>query len=116
MGLLFSLLTIARETNYDIAELISTIIISSILLILGLQVFIVTKKDILFGENYITHDQIVTAITKIEKGESFTDEDIPPQYHKSKLEKIYIFLALAWEVFLTFGIICNLFFEPIKPC
>ena len=116
LGLLGSLLTIARETNYDIAELISTIIISSILLILGIQVFIVTKKDILFGENYITHDQIVTAITKIENGESFTDEDIPPQYHKSKLEKIYIFLTLAWEVFFTLGIICKLFFEPIKRC
>ena len=116
LGLLFSLLTIAHETNYDRAELIATIIISSIFLILGIQVFIVTKKDVLFGENYITHDQIATAITKIEIGESFTDEDIPPQYHKSKLEKIYIFLALAWEVFLTLGIICNLFFEPIKRC
>ena len=116
LGLLFSLLTIARETNYDIAELIATIIISSIFLILGIQVFIVTKKEVLFGENYITHDQIATAITKIEIGESFTDEDIPPQYHKSKLEKIYIFLALAWEVFLILGIICNLFFEPIKRC
>lgn len=116
LGLLFSLLTIAHETNYDRAELIFTIIISSIFLILGIQVFIVTKKDVLFGENYITHDQIGTAITKIVIGESFTDEDIPPQYHKSKLEKIYIFLVLAWEVFLILGIICNLFFEPIKRC
>lgn len=98
LGLLGSLLTIAHETNYNIVELIFTIIISSIFLILGIQVFIVTKKDILFGENYITHDQIGTAITKIVIGESFTDEDIPPQYHKSKLEKIYIFLAFAWEI------------------
>lgn len=116
LGLLGSLLTIACETNYDTAELISTIIISSIFLILGIQVFIVTKKEVLFGENYITHDQIVTAITKTENGESFTDEDIPPQYHKSKLEKIYIFLAWAWEVFFILGSICNLFFEPIKRC